>query len=34
MKFFDDRMEVIQKLPDYTKLPTGGRYIPHEDNGC
>ncbi len=34
IKFFEDRMTAIQDLPDFKNVPTGGTYVPHEDNGC
>lgn len=34
MRFFNDRMDAIRNLPDFKSLPTGGTYVPHEDNGC
>ena len=34
MQFFEDRMSAIRDLPDFKSLPSGGNYIPHEDNGC
>ncbi|MBC7754133.1 MAG: hypothetical protein H7Z71_07855 [Moraxellaceae bacterium] len=34
IQFFEDRMSAIRNLDDFKSLPSGGTYIPHEDNGC